>query len=892
VDTDEHGNRVYTKFLKLYQDVVAASDATKVAAREALADELRKHITLKEIVDQMAAVVTERTAETPEGSTDWTIDYRYATITMEDGKMVLTLPTNTNNPELSALNLKSGGTYQFRFEGIADVAATPNLMGNFDLEPAFTTVYAQVNMSRSDVSEFVVPSISGDYTVSPDISFRLTPVSTSKVPDSDCYDIILWSDTDVKFNLYRRVVDTEHEATDTENYKGSDWEPVGTHVAEIKPNPGEIDGYSYTLNLLDSEDFQPVKTLYEYCNYEFAIYFTEIGGQTNRDGWDAEITNKVTIAAANKANLKLLTNRSITPDYWSSGTSTFTSIGLTYNGGVSSDELVLKTKFTDKLAPKFDGTTYPLFTTDSTSATVTVLLDRPATIFYVATPLKNGVPQVNTEIADGTKITGAVNGSGGNDHDWNLYRDTYVPVSGGDQKSSDRANPIPVLTRPTTYDIKHARNDGTNVSGSVSYTDSSSVLSFDITGLTPETDYYVFFVLQGESAESSYPEVYKFTTTSIKTPAITLTNLSPKAQIDTDTDASVTYALIATTKLPTVLTQRFWPNSTLADEYKTLTDTNATVVPSTSASVITDTGMTVIQAIEQEKDHTKHLSYFDLYATPALKEKVLEYITATVVNGDARTTQATTTVSPSNSATVDLTKNMSYDTDYYLVAVGKHPELKADAIHDGDTMANHYGYKAVAIKWIDTTAPQMTNTSPVALSSFTNPMPKLIPGATEPTGGYQSEPTLYLYSGTITLTFDKALWYNDNGTLKKVVMKVTDPSTQISALELVDGSFLTGKPDAATLAENPYTPYVVLDTSKMSSSDLATSQTFAFKVYYASIADEFIFPKNNKVVGSSSGDAAAVTTLRFDPTLKSSNYKGSYSDTLMPGFIIASQTSN
>jgi hypothetical protein len=800
-------------------------------------------------------------------STDWTIDYRFATITMEDGKMIVTLPTNTSNPELSALNLKSGGTYQFRFEGIADVAASPNMMGNMDLEPAFTTVYAQVNMSRSDADELAMTAADGStYTIDPDISFRLTPVSTSKVPDSDCYDILLWSDTDVKFDVYRRVVDTEHEAGSAD-CKSEDWAYLGTHGAEIKPNPEVTVGYSITHNLLDSDEFEPVKTLYEYCNYEYAIYFTEVGGSTNRDGWDAEITNKVTIAAANKADLKRLTSRSVTPSTWEEA-DYFTSIGLTYNGGVSSDELILTTKFTDRLAPKFEGS-YPMITPTSTTATVTVLLDRPATIFYVATPLSDGVPRVNTETADGVKITGSTTTTTGNDNDYATSPSTYVPTSGGDQKSNDRSNPLPVLSRPTAYSIKYAKSDGINVSGSVSYADSMSALSFDITGLTPETDYYVFFLLQGESSEASYPEVYKFTTTSIDTPAITLLNHSPEVEIGASSDADITYALIATAKMDsTILNQPFWANSTLAEVYGSGNDTTG---------VITSPDMKVIDAIEQVKDHNLELSYFDMYASPALKEKVLEYITATKVNDDARRLQATTSVTPSKPSTVDLTKDMSYDTDYYLVAVGKHPSLKASDIKTGDTIANHYGFKAVEIKRVDTTAPQLTSVSPLALQGYLDGTGPVALNSNTTTD-WETTPLKYKYSGTITLTYDKPLYYNDNGNLKTVVMKANltdaEKQTMISAQDLIGG---------AARAK------IQVDPTKTSTSP---TQEFTFKITDITDADLFIFPNSGKVVGSSSGDAAAVTTLIFDPTLQASSYKGGYGDRYRPGFTLVTSSSN
>jgi hypothetical protein len=270
-----------------------------------------------------------------------------------------------------------------------------------------------------------------------------------------------------------------------------------------------------------------------------------------------------------------------------------------------------------------------------------------------------------------------------------------------------------------------------------------------------------------------------------------------------------------------------------------------------------------------------------LYASASLKDQVLKYVTATITSGDDRVDQGSRTVTPSNPVTVEPQK-MAYDTDYYLVAVGKHPSLKASDIKADDTIANHYGYKAVAIKKVDLTAPQLKSASPLALQDF-----RQVDGGPQYIGSkpvdsrpdWDEKPEDFKYSGYITLTYDKPLYYNDNGTLKTVVLKkeltAEQQKTMISASTLIGGSSASK---------------VSIDTTNKSLT--SPTQEFTFKVSNVSLGDLFIFPNSNKVVGSSSGDAAAMTELRFDPTLTSSSYKGGNGTGYLPGFILVTSSSN
>lgn len=100
---------------------------------------------------QLAPIATTGTVKTGEYATEWVIDYRYAEITLEEGKTVVTF-RNTGEDN-SALNLGSGVTYYFEIQAntICDTSDARNTMGTTRLDE-FTTVFAQVNLSVVNTS--------------------------------------------------------------------------------------------------------------------------------------------------------------------------------------------------------------------------------------------------------------------------------------------------------------------------------------------------------------------------------------------------------------------------------------------------------------------------------------------------------------------------------------------------------------------------------------------------------------------------------------------------------------------------------------------------------------------------------------------------------------------
>ena len=57
--------------------------------------------------------------------------------------------------------------------------------------------------------------------------------------------------------------------------------------------------------------------------------------------------------------------------------------------------------------------------------------------------------------------------------------------------------------------------------GSVPYQYGSGTSSFNVENLDPNSDYYIYFVLQGSYAEPSFVYCYRFSTTNVVSPVLT-----------------------------------------------------------------------------------------------------------------------------------------------------------------------------------------------------------------------------------------------------------------------------------------------------------------------------------------------------------------------------------
>jgi hypothetical protein len=285
----------YTKWIELYQSVATSTGDQQAEYREELAAELRKHITFYQIENGTRKEVEQRTGGQAD-TDDWVIDYRYATVTMEDGKTIVTFPT-TEKEETSALKLGSGITYLFHLKNVADTASKPNVLSNLDL-PQFTTLSAQVNLSVSNESSI---AFNNEYVkdIRLDLSFQLQPVSTGTADDEEKWDMILWCDQPVTFQMYYRILDKKTVK--------QDWTPVGQEPSAFPKNVYYTSNYLSTqaktvsIAMPDSGGYSAISTRFKWFSsgnavtfenlnslddeytYEYGILFTDVGRGESRD---------------------------------------------------------------------------------------------------------------------------------------------------------------------------------------------------------------------------------------------------------------------------------------------------------------------------------------------------------------------------------------------------------------------------------------------------------------------------------------------------------------------------------------------------------------------------------------------------------------------------------
>ena len=632
-------NDTYTPLIDLYQAVTSAvGSAEETAAREKMALALSNAIYLYQVPNNTQPVKVEGYTGSNKSTDDWTIDYRYVKITLEEGKTVVTFPSG------EGINLKSGATYYFEIQAdtLADTSSAVNVMGRTTLD-RFTTVFAQVNLSainENTITKYIDETDTEQSgLIDVDVSWRLTPVSTQKVDDSIDWDMLIWSDTSVSFDLYAREVET---TTGT-------WKKLGNATITVPDGVTGYRGVSLTRNFLKSgdnnPDFDALNTLKDDTLYEYAISFTKVAGLSERDTWSQRLNLKVHVAAGSNNDLSFL-SADVTEANWEEALS-----GGVTNIGLPSD-FTLRKQFTDQQAPIFIGD-YPTFDAGDSAVEMSLMLDRPGTVYYVIAPLG----YVGTTDKDGNVYDTSASGLS----NW----ENFLPDSGKDDDiEGDPAKP-PILNSPDYLNIVNAstvyRNEKIKY-GSVPC--GSSVEAELVEGLDKETEYIAYFVLQGTSQTYSRVLAYRFKTTEVQKPKITLNNYSPSVNFRTDSTAELEYALIASNEIPNALKLPF-DNS--VDSNKK-TDWEAY-----KKDLDSKTDTTVLWALcTTYKDG---YSVFDTFANETIRKTVSELVSGTATMGANIAAQDSLSLVQADNYTQekDFTDKMAEATIYYCLATAMSP---------------------------------------------------------------------------------------------------------------------------------------------------------------------------------------------------------------------------
>ena len=698
---DSTGKPVYNDFKKLYDDTLSAPADKKAAAREALADALRTHIKLYyRPVSGQPALVEEKTT-TAADNTNWVIDYRYATVTLDadSGEMIVTFPYNKDKPIESAINLSSGVTYYFELSGIVDTSVAENAMvGSRGVTklPEFTTIDAQLVFSAVQNSG-QLPDTKGD----PDMTFRLSPVTAASVNENVLWDMVIWSNKSLSFELYSRKVGA------------TGWEQVsGTkNTVEIKTNTFNPQ-VGVTLAGSLGLDWQKLKAFTE--DREFAIKITKLESSEVRDNWSGSVSLSITPVTGTAESLRNLSNTPfLTPDSYKefqNGIYAVKEIGVPAKYTVSCS-------FRDQNAPTFDNGT-PIFTVGDSSASIDIQLNRPNTRFYYVV---TQVGKISTTLNDKTVIT-ADNGN------WDKLPKNGEGLTAGNVElpRADAITSGTYLNKAPTYIAGIGRYDG-------------SLQTVKISGLAASTKYIAYFVLQGESEEStSGVYAFRFETAEVVRPILSISVATTTATIKADRDANVNYMAFTAAKAGTPFTDKLETHLIGdADKHDKWSPTYK--------------NLTLLEAMRENvmNGSVSLGSVFDFFADQSTKDQIAgiiasgQTISYSVASGDLTLKAGSLTSKP-----IDFSKYMLPGGRYWVVAVGKSP------------LGSGYAFSANA---------------PLYAVDNQPPRVRAISTTITTTSVYKTwdEAANAKYSGTLKIDFDENLYFltEDSDKLLQVVDK-------------------------------------------------------------------------------------------------------------------------
>lgn len=724
--------------LKEYYDRVTAAkgETEKEQARTALGNVLRNSIKL--YVDtgsgrpELVADGVDAADKTQGG---WVIDYRYAEVTMEEGKTVVIFRT-ANSEKESALNLQSGAEYHFEIEAntISDTSDAKNIMGKTKLD-TFKTIFAVVNLSNPNestlegtITDYHDPGqeiqLTGDDKLV-DISWLLAPATTESVPDNVDWDMIIWSDTSIAFDLYRR--------TNLAETPGK-WERIGEEIELTVPDGDDRRGVSLTriLQKGNNPQFQQLNQLLEENQYEYAVHFTRVGTLGDRDTWSQRVTMGVTVVAGSTSDLGSLANGRLD----SSALEEALAEGVTNIG--QPDDFTLRKQFSDQTPPIFVDNR-PNFETGDSSVKMYLMLDRPGTIYYMVAPY--GTVTTEGEERDGSKK-----------YHFSTDKTDYeaLPKNGENDPGSGGMEYPFNITAPTPLSIINAGNQANARIKHGSIQGGATEVEKIVQDLEVKTDYIAYFVIQGSSSQV-YSEVYayRFSTDDVTPAYITMRAVNPEVEFTTSQDATLYYSLFASNKLPPLFGQNLAGNH-LDPEYRDKVGTE-----------ITD--LTLLEAIQKTINGVTGESYFDRYASEETKEQVRQAITSQT-SSEALDKGSIPNMAQKEPQAHDFTNAMDPEsaTAYVCLATAQ------------NALGGKWTFKAVdGVRIPDEDAP--------VLLKVTTTVTK-VNDAADPVR----------VSGTVTLQFSETIYHiNDSGnpdTLRPVTQRDVDKQKEVGFLNLVNQS--------------------------------------------------------------------------------------------------------
>lgn len=595
---------IQTDFLTLYQDLTNSTDRETAVANFVTA--LKESIVLYRLTSN-GPVRVKDPLEDPD---NWGIDYSKIKVEKVSGSnhLKLTFPTAGSEP---ALRLTRGSTYHFVFSKLTDNATPKNPMVDAETNetvnsitaPDFTVDFATVALSDQpnlkddsqapqERDKTTGERVTKEETVTnPDgttqtkkvpvlvpmndktLYLRMTPKDTAGVDPTVAYDLLLWNQQTVGYQLYYRILNQNEEQVTKEMLAVTEDHPLSNGLspnkADAKADAVDDNGWIYLgntsistpsgtwkanslhrhLNKYNQNEFPRLETLSDELIYEFVIVMTKVGTSEDSDSWSGPVDFRAQVVAGRSNGLY-----NWAPKY-EEDMAEFESEGLEGGGGlvISDGYFEWGTDIGDSKIPYFRLNTpqFPEKLNDGTPAltddkvTLRLALDRGNTeIYYVLgkvnpetgdsefmTTVKADATQIDAVDANGNPI---MDGNGNQLKRWNKYalpgadKDAQgnVPVDPALVPTGGNSGTAPLfkLEEPEQENILDPANWEammTDLYGVIPYPGGRSI-DFTVTGLDPSTTYYAYFVLKGKSSDPSEVYVYRFSTTAEEKPRIKL----------------------------------------------------------------------------------------------------------------------------------------------------------------------------------------------------------------------------------------------------------------------------------------------------------------------------------------------------------------------------------
>lgn len=374
------------------------------------------------------------------------------------------------------------------------------------------------------------------------------------------------------------------------------WTKVKTApISIVNPPTEKWSGRSYNKDIAgwtEPEKYPVLQSLQ--TGYDYAIELTSINEITKKDKWDATVNLYLFCVAGSPSNLRNLVQGDVTESIWQQRVITGKTVSSIGNPSNFSIEIVRS----NQSAPNFNQA-YPRISPGDSLTTISYQLDRAGDVYYVVAPERNLPPQNDIKIIDDEYDLPWVSTPSQSSGILNLGK-----LNETDASKLLLAGPRNMgITSPNASRIMNPSqftNDAGYRTGKVTYSGAGTA-TIQIENLNANSKYYIYFVLKGSYALPSNVMCYKFSTTDV---------VSPKLEANAQNTNNVQYQVSSATS-----------GNILINTYWALYNANADGHPSIFDDTITVTG-TPMKILEAMKDDT-----FDLNADSKTKQKVWDALT-------------------------------------------------------------------------------------------------------------------------------------------------------------------------------------------------------------------------------------------------------------------------